>query len=190
MGQSVYAIATMDTKGHELAFVAERLRAAHVPVVTVDVGTTSLCVAPADVDRMTVADCHPEASGRATALAHGDRGQAIAAMSLALVCFLRREFDAGRLAGVIGIGGSGGTGLITPAMRALPIGVPKIMVSTVASGNTAPYVGFSDITLVCSVVDVAGLNVVSRRVLGNAAAAMAGMVQNPHPSEATNRRSA
>ena len=80
---------------------------------------------------------------------------------------------------MIGIGGSGGTALITPAMRALPIGLPKLMVSTVASGNTAPYVGCSDITLMYSVVDVAGLNSVSRRILSNAAGAMAGMVGQP-----------
>jgi len=85
---------------------------------------------------------------------------------------------------VVGIGGSGGTALITPAMRALPIGLPKLMVSTVASGNTAPYVGCSDITLMYSVVDVAGLNSVSRRILGNAAHAMAGMVQQPETFEA------
>jgi len=184
MHQSVYAVATMDTKGHELAFVADRLRVAGVPVVTVDVGTMSLPVVPADVDRKTVADCHPTGSGRAIAVSDSDRGQAIAAMSQALECFLRSQFEMGRLAGVIGIGGSGGTALITPAMRALPIGVPKLMVSTVASGNTAPYVGSSDLTLMYSVVDVAGLNAVSRRVLGNAAGAMAGMVRNQGPPDA------
>jgi uncharacterized protein (UPF0261 family) len=181
MDPSVYAIATMDTKGHELAFVAERLRAAGIPVVTVDVGTLGPAVVAADVDRATVADCHPTAAGRALALSGTDRGAAITAMSQALEGFVRREHAAGRLAGVIGIGGSGGTALITPALRALPIGLPKLMVSTVASGNTAPYVGSSDIALLYSVVDVAGLNAVSRRVLGNAAGAMAGMVQHPVP---------
>jgi uncharacterized protein (UPF0261 family) len=102
-------------------------------------------------------------------------------MSEALECYLRGEHASGLVAGVIGIGGSGGTALIAPALQALPIGVPKVMVSTVASGNTAAYVGFSDITLVHSVVDVAGLNAVSRRVLGNAAHAMAGMVQHLMP---------
>ena len=93
--------------------------------------------------------------------------------------YLLSEYRGGRVSGVIGIGGSGGTALITPAMRALPIGLPKLMVSTVASGNTAPYVGCSDITLMYSVVDVAGLNSVSRRILANAAHAMAGMVRQP-----------
>jgi uncharacterized protein (UPF0261 family) len=106
-----------------------------------------------------------------------DRGLAIAAMSQALVGYLLAEHGAQRVAGVIGIGGSGNTALITPAMRALPVGIPKLMVSTVASGNTAPYVGCSDITLMPSVVDIAGLNSVSRRILANAAAAMAGMVR-------------
>ena len=113
--------------------------------------------------------------------ARADRGQMITAMGEALEVYLRREYDAGRVAGVMGIGGSGGTVLITNAMRALPIGLPKLMVSTVASGNVAPYVGSSDITMMYSVVDIAGLNAVSRRVLGNAAHAMAGMVQYPVP---------
>ena len=181
MAPSVYAVATMDTKGHELAFVAQCVRAAGVPVTTVDVGVQSPPAVSPDIDRATVAAFHPSAEGRIAALAPGDRSPAITAMSQALEGFLRREQESGRLAGVIGIGGSGGTALITPAMRALPIGVPKVMVSTVASGNTAAYVGSSDITLMYSVVDVAGLNSVSRRVLGNAAAAIAGMVRLPVP---------
>jgi len=179
MGRSVYAVATMDTKGHELAYVAECLRAAGVAVVTVDVGTKEPPVVSPDIHRAAVAECHPTSGGRAAALSDVARGQAITAMSEALECFLSRESAADRVAGVIGIGGSGGTALIAPAMQALPIGLPKVMVSTVASGNTAAYVGFSDITLMHSVVDVAGLNTVSRRVLGNAAHAMAGMVQHP-----------
>ena len=184
MPQSVYAVATMDTKGLELAFVAECLRSAGVPVVMVDVGIQSAPTAAPDVDRATVAGFHPRAEGRSAALAPGDRSPAIAAMSVALDRFLRRELDSGRLAGVIGIGGSGGTALITLSMRGLPIGLPKVMVSTLASGNTAPYVGSSDLTMMHSVVDIAGLNSVSRRVLGNAAAAIAGMVRFPVASSA------
>jgi uncharacterized protein (UPF0261 family) len=181
MSQLVYVVATMDTKGREAAYVAECLRAAGIPVVTVDVGTVGPAVVAADVEPATVAGCHATAAGRTAALTPGDRGRAITAMSEALECYLRREHSSGLVAGVIGIGGSGGTALISPALQALPIGVPKVMVSTVASGNTAAYVGFSDITLVHSVVDVAGLNAVSRRVLGNAAHAMAGMVQHVLP---------
>jgi len=168
----------MDTKGHELEFVAECLRAAGVAVVTVDVGTKDLPLVEPDVRRNCVADCHPSEEGRLAATSPGDRGRAITAMSAALESYMQRELQAGRVAGVIGIGGSGGTALVTPAMRALPIGLPKIMVSTLASGNTAPFVGTSDITMMYPVVDVAGLNAVSRRVLGNAAHAMAGMVQH------------
>jgi uncharacterized protein (UPF0261 family) len=183
MTRSVYAIATMDTKGHELAFVADRLRAAGLPVVTVDVGTLGPPAMPADVDRATVAGFHPSDHGHEGALANPDRGAAITAMSQALERFLLAEHEARRVAGVIGIGGSGGTALITKAMRALSIGVPKLMVSTVASGNTAAYVGTSDIAILNSVVDIAGLNAVSRKVLGNAAGAIAGMVQyHPPPS--------
>ena len=103
-------------------------------------------------------------------------------MAEALCEFLVRETAEARVAGVIGIGGSGGTAIITKAMQALPIGLPKLMVSTVASGNVAPYVGCSDIALMYSVVDVAGLNAVSCRVLANAAHAMAGMAAQPPPA--------
>ncbi len=172
----------MDTKGHELEYVADRLRAVGVSVVTVDVGTLEPPVVHPDVDQATVAECHLTTTGRDLARAdRADRGQMVTAMGEALKAYLRREHDAGRVAGVIGIGGSGGTVLITQAMRALPIGLPKLMVSTVASGNVAPYVGSSDITMMYSVVDIAGLNAVSRRVLGNAAHAMVGMVQHSIP---------
>lgn len=183
MDKAVYAIGTMDTKGRELNYLAERLRGARVTVRMVDVGTQAPAVVHADVSRETVAEFHPDGTGRSTVLEQSDRGQALAAMSRALERYLLAEFEAGRVAGVIGIGGSGGTALITPAMRELPVGLPKLMVSTVASGNTAPYVGASDITLMYSVVDVAGLNAVSRRILANAAHAIAGMVQHPIPSE-------
>jgi uncharacterized protein (UPF0261 family) len=173
MPGAVYAVATMDTKGHELAFVAERVRAAGVPAVTVDVGVKDAPTAPPDVPRDRVAACHPRGAG--AVLGHADRGQAVTAMGEALVEFLTREHAAGKVAGVIGLGGSGGTALIAPALRALPIGLPKLLVSTVASGQTAQYVGCCDIALMPSVVDVAGLNSVSRQVLANAAHAIAGM---------------
>lgn len=176
----VYAIATMDTKGTEIAFVAERIRACGVWVVTVDVGTKDSPVVVPDVSREQVA----ASCSQKNPLNLTDRGQAVTAMSAALVEFLKAEHASGRLAGVIGIGGGGGTALITPAMRALPVGVPKLMVSTMASGNVGPYVDCSDITMMYSVVDVAGINSVSRRVLANAAHAIAGMVQHPLPSVA------
>jgi uncharacterized protein (UPF0261 family) len=182
MPPSVYAIATMDTKGNELAYVADRIRAAGIDVVTVDVGTMGPPAVAPDVTRETVAACYCMATGRTAAPSGADRGEAITAMSEAFTRFLGREFAAGRVAGVIGIGGSGNTALIAPAMRALPIGLPKVMVSTIASGNVAPYVGTSDILMMYSVVDIAGLNAVSRRVLGNAAHAMAGMIEHTVPA--------
>ncbi|KAG8075944.1 hypothetical protein GUJ93_ZPchr0006g45483 [Zizania palustris] len=105
-----------------------------------------------------------------------DRGEAIALMSKALLSFLKKRYESGNLVGAVGLGGSGGTALIAPALRSLPLGVPKLIVSTVASGHTAPYVGTSDLVLFPSVVDICGLNSVSRVILSNAAAAVAGMV--------------
>ena len=177
----IYAIATMDTKGVEIAYIAERIRAAGLESRVVDVGTQGAATALPDVSREQVAACHPGGDGKSEVLGRTDRGEAVTRMSEALVSYLSSEHAAGRIAGVIGIGGSGGTALITPAMRALPIGLPKVMVSTVASGNVAPYVGCCDITMMYSVVDVAGINNVSRVVLGNAAHAIAGMVKNSPP---------
>lgn len=182
MPTAVYAIATMDTKGEELAYVAGRLSDTGATVVTVDVGTRGQPTCPPNVTREIVAACHPD--GPSAVLSRTDRGQAVAAMAVALEAFLRCESAAGRVGGVIGLGGTGGTALITPAMRALPVGLPKVMVSTVAGGNVAPYVGASDIIMMPSIVDVAGLNAVSCRVLANAAHALAGMVAHPQPPAA------
>ena len=170
MNSSVYAIATMDTKAEEICFVADHLKQVGVAVKTVDVGTLNPPSLEPDVSRNEVLNT--------VELPTGDRGQAIKVMSEALSEYLRHESDQGRVAGVIGIGGSGGTSLVCKALRGLPIGLPKLMVSTVASGDTAKYVDFSDIIMMFSVVDVAGLNVVSTQVLANAAHAMAGMSQN------------
>ena len=178
MTPRVYAVATMDTKGTEIAFVAEQIRACGVELVTVDVGTKDLPTVEPNVSREQVA----ASLGGENVLGLTNRGAAVTAMSAALVQFLKAEHVAGRLSGVIGIGGGGGTALITPAMRALPVGVPKVMVSTMASGNVGPYVDCSDLTMMYSVVDVAGINSVSRRVLANAAHAIAGMVQHSLPS--------
>ena len=171
---AVYAIATMDTKGVELDYVAKCLRDASIAVRTVDVGTQADPVGSPDIPRDVV--LNDRQIGR-----DEDRGTAVTAMGEALSEFLCRECSAGRVSGVIGIGGSGGTALITAAMRSLDIGLPKVMLSTVASGNTAPYVDCSDITMMYSVVDVAGLNAVSRRILSNAAHAIAGMVSHSVP---------
>ncbi|MGV3482837.1 MAG: Tm-1-like ATP-binding domain-containing protein [Planctomycetaceae bacterium] len=180
MPAAVYVVATMDTKGTELAYVAELLRGAGVAVKTVDVGTLSNPTFVPDITREEVL-----AAQAASTIATGtnDRGAAIAQMAGSLRAFLASACERDEISGVLGLGGSGGTSLITTAMRALPIGLPKLMVSTVASGNVAPYVDCSDIMMLYSVVDIAGLNVVSEVVLRNAAHAMAGMVQHQRPAK-------
>jgi uncharacterized protein (UPF0261 family) len=170
-----YVVGTCDTKGEELAYVRDLIAAAGMPAVLVDLGTRS-DGRRADVTPQEVAAHHPKGAG---AVFGEDRGQAVAAMAEAFARFVRARADIG---GMIGLGGSGGTALVTPAMRALPVGVPKVMVSTVASGNVAPYVGPSDICMMYSVTDVAGLNRISRQVLGNAAHALAGMMAHRVPA--------
>ncbi len=171
MKPAVFAVATMDTKGDEIAYVADCLRGAGIEVKVVDVGTKSPPTISPDVSRDIVLGDVSLPSG-------DDRGSSVTAMGEALKNWLQGECALGHVAGVIGIGGGGGTALVTAAMRGLPIGLPKLMVSTLASGNTAHYVGCSDITMMHSVVDIAGLNSVSVRILANAAHAMAGMVSH------------
>lgn len=125
------------------------------------------------IQRNTVLSCHMDVDQHDLP---DDRGKAIALMSKALQSFLKKRYDRGTLLGAIGLGGSGGTALIAPALRSLPLGVPKLIVSTVASGHTAPYVGTSDLVLFPSVVDICGINSVSRVILSNAAAAFSGMI--------------
>jgi uncharacterized protein (UPF0261 family) len=179
-----YVIGTFDTKGPELLFIDDLLRRAGLATVKVDVGTQS-AGERADVAPSEVAAHHPD--GSRAVLHLDDRGKAVGAMAVALERFMASRTDIG---GVIGAGGSGNTALVTPAMRALPVGIPKVMVSTVASGNVAPYVGPSDICMMHSVTDVQGLNRISRLVLGNAAHALAGMMRNAVPAPATADRPA
>jgi len=173
--KKAYVIGTCDTKYRELAYVKDLIERAGVEALIVDVGIFKHDH-PVDIPNHVVAACHPTKPGFLTAVE--DRGFAVTAMSEALGVFLPGRDDLG---GVIGLGGSGGTALVTAAMRSLPIGIPKLMVSTVASGNVAPYVGPNDIAMVYSVADIAGLNRISSRVLGNAAHAMAGMIRSTVP---------
>jgi uncharacterized protein (UPF0261 family) len=173
MAASIYVIATMDTKGEEARWVAERIRSAGQAVLTVDVSASNQVVAQADVNRNSVLT----AGNLDAAQLSTDRGAAVGQVSSCLGEFLVSEYAAGRVSGVIGLGGSGGTSLISAAVRRLPIGLPKLIVSTVASGNTSAYIDCSDLVLFPSVVDVAGLNAVSMDVLQNAAHAMVGMVE-------------
>jgi uncharacterized protein (UPF0261 family) len=175
MAATVLLIGTLDTKGEEYAYLRERLELAGVDVLVADVGTAGPphgC--EPDIARDQVAG---EAGLDLDALT--DRGAAVGAMSQAAAELASRLHREGRIAGVLAAGGSGNTAIATRAMQALPVGVPKLMVSTVAAGDTRDYVGGSDVTLMASVTDVAGLNSISRQILANAAAAIAGMVLAP-----------
>ena len=171
---TVVLVGTLDTKGEEYAYLRDRLQDAGVATLLVDVGTQGPPRCRADVPREEVA-----AAGGFDLALLTDRGTAVEAMCAAVPRVVRRLFDEGRCQGVLAAGGSGNTAIATAAMRALPVGLPKLVVSTMASGDTAAYVDISDVTLMPAVTDVAGLNSVSARILGNAAAAMAGMVTAP-----------
>lgn len=179
----IYVIGTCDTKGDELGFAAECVRAAGLEAVLVDVSTTAHS-RHADISAATIAASQPQ--GVEAVLGKGDRGEAVSAMADALLIWLPLQKD---VAGVLGLGGSGNTSIVTQAMRALPVGVPKVMLSTLASGNVAGFVVSTDICMMHSVVDIAGLNAISRRVIANAAHAVVGMVQHFQPV-ATNTRPA
>jgi uncharacterized protein (UPF0261 family)/ABC-type branched-subunit amino acid transport system ATPase component len=172
-GRAAYVAGTFDTKGRELNYLRQCLEKLGLRVVTVDLGTSGK-PSPASVHPREVARHHPQGEA---AVFSGDRGSAVTAMALAFEHFVRTRRDLG---GLISAGGSGGTSLATPAMRALPIGTPKVMVSTMASGDTRPYVGPSDICMMYSVTDVQGINRISEKVLANAAHALAGMLAHPH----------
>jgi len=172
---TAYVVGTLDTKGPEIRYLRDRLTTAGVATTLVDLGIKS-DASDADVTPRQVAQHHPD--GADAVLGQTDRGAAVTAMTEAFERFVRARDD---IAGMVSAGGSGGTALVAPAMRALDVGVPKVLVSTVASGNVAPYVGPSDICMMYSVTDVQGLNRISRTVLANAAHALAGMLANPVP---------
>ncbi len=171
---AVVLVGTLDTKGVEYAFLRDRLAEHGVDVLLVDAGIHEPVGAEPDIGRAEVARAAgADVAGLAAA---GDRGAAVTAMGEGAEQVVRRLHAEGRLDGILALGGSGGSSIATRAMRALPVGVPKLMVSTVASGDTRPYVGAVDVTMMYSVVDIAGVNRVSARIMANAAGAIAGMV--------------
>jgi uncharacterized protein (UPF0261 family)/ABC-type branched-subunit amino acid transport system ATPase component len=182
IARAAYIAGTFDTKGRELLYLRSCLEKLGVRTVTVDLATSgkpsSAMIHPREVARH-----HP--SGE-RAVFTGDRGSAVTEMAIAFEEFVARRRDLG---GLISAGGSGGTALATRAMRRLPIGVPKVMVSTVASGDVKPYVGPSDICMMYSVTDVAGINRISEKVLANAAHALAGMLAFSRPPTTTEAQS-
>jgi uncharacterized protein (UPF0261 family) len=185
---TVVLVGTLDTKGHEYAYLRDRLLEQGVDVLLVDAGVFEpqlpVGLEP-DVSRQDVAAA---AGADAGALAEaGDRGAAVSAMAQGAVAVVKRLHEEGRLDGVAAVGGSGNSSIAGAAMRALPVGVPKLIVSTVGSGDTRPYMGASDVTMTYSVVDIAGINQISARILTNAAGAIAGMVKAEAPPLAEQR---
>ncbi|TCC58205.1 UPF0261 family protein [Kribbella pittospori] len=171
---SVVLLGTLDTKGDEYAFVRDRLITAGLRVVVVDAGILGTPGLTADVTRDEVAAA---ADVDLTALRDaGDRGAAVTAMAAGAAAVVRRLYDEGRCDGALALGGTGGTSIAAAAFRGLPLGVPKVIVSTAAAGDTSAYLRETDLVLMPSVVDVAGVNRLSARILANAAAAVAGMV--------------
>lgn len=177
---TIAVLGTLDTKGVEHAYVAELIRRRGHQTLLIDVGSLTDPTTPPDIGREVVA----AAAGVdfATLHARRDRGEAVTAMSQGAPVILAKLAAEGRIHGVISLGGGGGTAIGTAAMRALPTGFPKLMVSTLASGNVAPYVGVKDIVMFPSVVDVAGLNRISRQLLARAAGAICGMVEAEIPA--------
>ncbi len=180
MPKTILLIGTFDTKGAEFAYVRDLILERGHLVVTIDVGVIGVPGLVADVSATQVA----EAGGCSLTVLRsgGDRAAALDVMITGAIKVALQLNGEGRCDGLLGLGGSGGTAVATAVMRALPIGLPKIMVSTLASGDTRPYVGVSDITLMYSVVDIGGLNRLSRRILSNAAGAVCGMVEQSLPT--------
>ncbi len=168
-GRLALVVGTLDTKGKGLPFVRDRLRELGIRTRTVDLSASGK-PSSADVSPQEVASAHPRGAGRVFGQ---DRGASVGAMAEAFAVWMTRQREVG---GIISAGGSGGTSLATAGMRRLPIGVPKIMISTVASGDVGRYVGPTDIMMMYAVADIQGLNTITETVLGNGAHALAGMI--------------
>src|SRR5262245_39298376 len=160
---SVLLIGTLDTKGGEYAYVRDLLTRRGVPTLVLDAGVLAPAAFPPDISREQVY----AAAGTNVAMLQqaADRGRAIEAASRGVARIAQDLHAQGRVSGVLALGGSAGTTIGSAAMRALPFGVPKVMVSTLASGQVQPYVGIRDILMMYSVVDISGLNRISRKVL-------------------------
>ncbi len=170
---TIAVLGTLDTKGVEHQFVADCISRHGHQALLIDVGTLGAPQINPHISREAVANM----VDLDLASLGDDRGKAVEAMSLAAPMILSTLFNQGKIQGVISLGGGGGTAIATSGMRALPLGFPKLMVSTLASGNTAQYIGAKDIVMMPSIVDVAGLNRISRPMLTRAAGAICGMVE-------------
>ena len=180
---TIALIGALDTKGDDFAFVKAEIERRGLAALVVNTGVIGEPSFAPEVSAAEVA----EAGGSSLAALRkaGDRGGAIGVMAAGAAVLLKRLHDTGRIQGVLGMGGSAGTTIATTAMRGLPLGVPKVMVSTLAGGNVAAYVGDSDILMLPSIVDVAGVNSIIARIYTNAAAAVCGMASATPPELAT-----
>ena len=179
MAKTILLIGTLDTKGAEFAYVRDLIAARGHRVMVMDTGVLADPPFAPDVSADEVAEAGGDSLARLRE--ESDRGAAVDVMIAGVRALVPQFYAAGRFDGVLGLGGGGGTNIATAAMRALPVGVPKLMASTVVSADVRPYVGIKDVTLMYSVVDIAGLNRLSRRILANAAGAICGMVEQPVP---------
>ena len=180
MPRTILLIGTLDTKGTEYEYVRDLIRDRGFGTLTMDAGVLGEPGFSPDIsaDEVAVAG-----GGSLAALRErGDRGEAVDVMIRGVCRLMPELYEAGRFHGVLALGGGGGTNIAAAAMQTLPVGVPKLMVSTVVSGDVTPYVGIKDVTLMYSAVDIAGLNPLSRRILANAAGAICGMVGQDVPA--------
>ena len=180
MSKTVVIVGALDTKGQEFIFAKDLIEQQGLRTLVVDFGVLGEPAFKPDVTRAEVAAA---GGGDLAYLASGQhKDEAMKTMATGLAAIVRKLFDEGQLDGILGMGGSGGTSIATAAMRTLPVGVPKVMVSTVAGGDVSAYAGAKDITFMPSIVDVAGFNRISRVIYTNAAGAIAGMVNTPRPA--------
>jgi uncharacterized protein (UPF0261 family) len=185
MAETVVLAGALDTKGADFAFVKELIEEAGLATLVVDFGVMGEPAFAPDVTRQEV--CTAGGGDLAHLASGGHKDAAMATMARGLAAVVSGLHREGRLDGILGMGGSGGTSLVTTAMRELPVGVPKVMVSTVGGGDVSAYAGTKDITFMPSVVDVAGINRISRAIYANAAGAVAGMVRTRAPAAGSER---
>jgi uncharacterized protein (UPF0261 family) len=185
MAKTMVIVGALDTKGEEFAYIQALLKKKRLKTIVIDFGVLGEPAFEPDISRSTVAAAGGGDLERFRFGEHKDEAMRIMADGLAHV--VRQLYDTGKLDGIIGMGGSGGTSIATSAMRTLPVGVPKLMVSTVGGGDVSAYTGTKDITFMPSIVDVAGFNRISRAIYTNAAGAIAGMVSIAVPEEVSDK---
>ena len=186
MTKNILLVGALDTKGAEYAFVKQLIEQAGIHTLTIDFGVIGEAAFAPDISRQQIASA---ANASMATLADGNhKDDAMRLMGIGLAKIVQQLYAEGKVDGILAMGGSGGTSIATTAMRALPVGVPKVMVSTIPGGNIAPYAGDKDITFIPSIVDVSGINRISREIFTNAAGALIGMVNIKRQSSAASQQ--